>query len=292
MRYPKPALKIEEQIVLLEGRGLAVGDRGSASRWLRRVSYYRLSAYFLPFKNGETFRQGSSFEQILDLYKFDARLRLLVSQALGRVEIAIRTSVTYEMAHSTGPFGYADCENFIRSADHAKFMQQLSVEESRSRETFVKHFRQKYHTETHLPIWMATELCSFGSLSMLYKNLRPVLQKRIAAEYEVPGTVLASWLHTLAYVRNLCAHHSRLWNRELAIKPSLPHGWGYKNVAPDRIYSVLVILQHLLKTRARSCTWQNRLTKLIEEHPKVDLVAMKMPAEWEILAPWAESGRE
>src|SRR5687767_3304096 len=110
MHYNKPALSFEAQITQLEERGLIIEDHDRARRWLSRVSYYRLSAYFLPFKvqGQDRFQEGASLGQICDLYNFDRRLRLLLLDAIERIEVALRTALTYEIAHRYGPFGHTD----------------------------------------------------------------------------------------------------------------------------------------------------------------------------------------
>ena|SRR3990167_2807980 len=117
-----------------------------------------------------------------------------------------------------------DPKNFDRNFDHGSWLKRVEEELSRSKETFIGHYKRKYTGSIHFPIWMASEVFSFGLLSLLFSNgLKLEHQKRIAKEYGLPGEVFRSWLHTLVYVRNLCAHHARFWNRDLAIKPTFPH---------------------------------------------------------------------
>ncbi len=288
MRYTKPPLTFDEQVDLLIKRGLQIDDRERALRWLRRVSYYRLSAYFLPFKIRDTdaYRKGASFDSVLALYKFDAKLRLLILQAIERVEVAIRTAITYEMAHQLGPFGYSNPENFSPTFNHAKLLDTIREEVGRSKETFVSHFRIKYHEEPFLPVWMVTECIPFGSLSMVYGGLKRNLQKRIADHFRVPEGAFKSWLHTLNYVRNACAHHNRLWNRKLAISPSLPPTWRYLTPRPDRVYAVLQIIQSMITTIAPECRWKDRIMILVLSHPTLNTAAMGFPVNWKELPPW------
>ena len=173
MRYRKPALLYADQLALLASRGLICTDNARALEWLKRIGYYRLSAYFIPFRvpGMDTFQPGSTLDQIIDLYKFDCNLRLLVMQAMDRIEIAVRSVVTYHLAHDMGVFGYADRRNFLTGYDHIELMKTIAIEEKRSAELFVVHYRRKYTSEAHLPIWMATELVSFGALSKMFRNV-------------------------------------------------------------------------------------------------------------------------
>lgn len=289
MRYPKQALSFPDQLAQLQQRGLQVLDHDRALHWLQRVSYYRLSAYFLPFKDGESFRPGTEFNDIAGLYIFDRKLRLLLLDAIERIEVALRTAITYEISHAYGPFGHTEPTNFSPTFNHEKFMAELSTEERRAKETFATHFRRKYADESHLPVWMATELLSFGTVSMLYGALQPAIKRKIASEYGVPDRHFASWLHALSYIRNVCAHHKRLWNRQLAIKPQLPsRSLAWPHDVPDngRPYCILVLLQHMLKIVSPRCHWRTRLFELFDAHPDVDLSAMQVPTDWRRLAVW------
>lgn len=289
MRYSKPALSFDEQLDLLRRRGLTVRDPVRALRWLQSVNYYRLSAYFLPFKGGERFRPGTDFNDIAGLYIFDRKLRLLVLDAIERVEVAIRTSVTYAIGHAYGAFGHTAPANFAPGFNHARFMSELLDEERRAKETFALHFRRQYAEERHLPVWMATELLSFGTMSKLFQSLDPKLRQRIAAPYRVDAKFLASWLHALTYTRNVCAHHKRLWNRQLAIKPRFPSrslAWPHKVPDNGRLYAVLVLLRHMMSLNSPNSKWVERLHRLLAEHPTVPQVAMGFPKDWQQLTIW------
>lgn len=289
MNYSKQALGFADQLAQLQRRGLLVTDRDRALQWLRRVSYYRLSAYFLPSKDHENFRPGTEFNDIAGLYIFDRKLRLILLDALERVEVAIRTAITYEIGHAYGPFGHTEPANFSPMFNHSKFMGELAAEEVRAKETFVTHFRAKYTDDSHLPVWMATELLSFGTISLLYKALVPTIKSRIAAEFRVSDRHLASWLHTLSYIRNVCAHHKRLWNRELAIKPQLPSrslSWPHDIPDNGRLYCILVVLRHMLVVVSPRCRWRNRLFDLFGDHSGIQLSAMGIPSDWRTRAIW------
>lgn len=178
MLYTKPALTYGEQVALLKGRGLQVESEDQALHWLERIGYYRLSAYFIPFKvhGQDKFLPGVTFQMILDLYQFDARLRLIAMQAIDMIEVSVRAALTYRLAHDGGPFGYTNPATFaahmpstgagIPSSgfDHRDFLGKLEREARQSKEDFVAHYRSKYSEEVYLPIWMATELLTFGTI--------------------------------------------------------------------------------------------------------------------------------
>jgi len=288
MKYSKPHLPYEDQVDLLIRRGLDCPDRGWSLLCLKQIGYYRLSAYFIPFKDAASgnFRPGTNFEKIIDLYKFDVDLRRLVLEALDAIEISVRAVITYEIGKDLGVFGYADSANFAAAFNHADFMKILRREENRSTEVFIGHYRAKYTSETDLPVWMATELISFGALSKMYEHLRTSFRKKIAREFNQPQPVFVSWLHSLTAVRNVCAHHSRLWNRELAVKPELPVAWKANGIGNDRFYVIALIIQTVLAGIAPDSRWGERLKALFNAHPTVNLRAMRFPANWQTLSPW------
>lgn len=291
MHYTKLPLTYPDQVQLLINRGLAVPDQARAMRWLQRISYYRLSAYFLPFKIRGTnqFRPGTSFHDVIHIYKLDCRLRVLILQAIERIEVAFRTSLTYEMSHSLGVFAYSDPRHFSRHFNHLKMMQGIADDERRSKEDFVTHYRTNYPAERFLPIWMVTELVSLGSLSRMYSGLTRHTQRQISNVYGIPEGSMKSWMHTLNYIRNACAHHNRLWNRKLAIRPLFPPKWTYTVPSQDRIYAVLLVIQYLLGVIAPHCRWKDRMISLLLAEPALHLQWMGFPQNWIGLDPWSHS---
>jgi abortive infection bacteriophage resistance protein len=287
LRYPKRALTYEEQVGLLESRGLLIQDKSLAVRWLSRTNYYRFSAYLFPFRNpDDTYKPGTNFASICEYYNFDRKLRLIVMHAIEILEIWLRTALTYEMAHQVGAFGYTKRRTFARTFNHRKFMGQLRDEVERSKEEFVHHYRAKYTGEQYLPIWMATELLTFGTLSLLYSALPLEIRKKVANSIGFDHSIVGGWLHSFGYIRNICAHHSRLWNRTLAIRPRCPKKWSYGKLRNEKIYLSFVILQHIIRTVAPEIDWRSRIFELLDAHPTIDLSAMGFPADWRQRAPW------
>ena len=138
MRYNKPALTFDQQYDLLLDRGLIIPDRLRAQRWLRHISYYRFSAYFVPFKvANDQFATGTTFDQVAGSYIFDRKLRLILMDAIERLEVALRTGLTYGISHQYGPFGHVNPLNFDARFDHEEFMEELAQAEDQSHQVLV-----------------------------------------------------------------------------------------------------------------------------------------------------------
>lgn len=286
-KYTKPPLTHDRQLALLESRGLVVADRELAKEWLRRVNYYRLSAYLYSFRipGSDDYKPGTTLTHILDIYHFDRRLRLILMDAIECIEVWLRTAITYELAHRCGAFGYLRKASFNKGFDHRQFRKTLWAEQQKSKESFVEHYRTKYTAENHLPIWMATELLTFGTLSMLYSALPLDSKKSISAQLDLKDNVLANWLQSITYLRNLCAHHSRVWNRKLAISPKLLKGPEWK-VEPGRTYAALLVLERMLSKMDSHSGWSPKLTLFITSSPTIDTTQMGFPLDWKTREPF------
>jgi abortive infection bacteriophage resistance protein len=272
--FAKQALSYADQIALLEHRGMVVADHQAAEATLSRVNFYRLSAYWYPFRmpagtgsTPSTLAPGTTFESVLALYDFDRKLRLLVLDALERVEVAMRTAVTYHLGMTYGAFGHENQSNFHHGFDHATWLAHLHTETYRSSDAFVSHYQQKYLGFPSMPIWMMTEVISLGSLSRMFKGMSNTDKQTIAAPLNIQQKRLQDWLHVLTYVRNVCAHHSRLWNRTLAIRPSAMSEPEWNNpLLPrlDRIFCILLILRYMMRQTGNGTTWRDQCNALLQ----------------------------
>lgn len=178
---------------------------------------------------------------------------------------------------------------FHRGFDHPRFMNTLHEEARRSRELFVVHFRNKYNEFPDLPIWIVTEVMSFGALSMMFKGMERADQRIIASRYGVQPKIMSSWMHHLVYLRNLCAHHSRVWDRVWAIKPDLPAGKNWSSPARpgnDRLLSTLLLQSTLLRRclvmKTFTENWRTRVQDLIAKPPATCAAStlMGLTASW------------
>ncbi|MCW7474570.1 Abi family protein [Leptospira levettii] len=294
MIYQKKALTIDEQADQLIQRGLEC-SRFDLVSLLSQVSYYRLSGYWFPFRNypAETFKQNTSLKEIWNRYCFDRKLRLLVLDGIEKIEIALRTDITYKLSHLTGAFGYTNPTSFpqLDYQGFTKLQEEIKKEYSRSKERFVSHFQHKYG-EDHdsLPLWMATELISFGTLFTMYRGISPALAKGIAKKYNVPQPVFLSWIGSLNSIRNICAHHSRLWNRELGYKPMLPRSdlsWRHPiQIQSNKIFAILSIIQYMLNFISPKSQWKFRFLELLNQYPSIPIREMGFPEKWKEVPFW------
>jgi len=254
MKYCKKPLSFEDQADLLIRRGLLANKKILVER-LKSVNYYRLSAYWHPFRNPESesdktyFIKDTSLEMVWNRYVFDRKFRLAVMDAVERVEIAIRTKATYEHVIRFGPFGYLKKESLPSISDehYAFFLKKIHKELYRKDEDFIDHYLDKYEKETEFPLWMACEVLSFGGTLTFFQNLPLDMKRKIANEFNVDLSVLESWLITLNFIRNICAHHKRLWNRNIeSKKPKIPRKnmvWHDPVAIPSNcMFGVLTIL--------------------------------------------------
>lgn len=280
-KFQKPSLGIEEEISLLRNRGLLIPDPDKARHYLQYIGYYRLSGYMRPFQSlpDHTFKPGTDFDKILDLYIFDRKLRLHLLDALERIEISLRAVLNDALSVQLGTHWYLEKNAFRKSVDHPELLERLREEmgykSRRKRETFIAHYLDIYTDPTDPPGWMMIQTLSLGSVSRLYEELNTPYQKAIASKFDLDHIILISALHALSYLRNLCAHHSRVWNREFRIKPKIPRHKASTFTGPiDRLSAMIVIIDLLLACIAPESIWKDSLNKLLDEHPNVHKKSM------------------
>ncbi len=306
MRYDKPPLSFEQQADVLISRGMQ-GDRALIIERLTTVGYYRLSAYWHPFRKPHPsdarqvlneFKPGCTFDEVWCRYVFDRRLRLLCMDAIERIEVSLRALLATHHSQRYGAFAYVNDSRSVPNLDARKFddyRADIIKEQTRSKDTFVKHFKTKYgDSHSMLPLWMAAEVMAFGTLLTFHRGCDPGIRAAIAKHYGVHETVFTSWLLALNTVRNICAHHSRLWNRELGIKPKIPEriaDWHAPvRVTGDRVFGTLTICKWSLDRIAPQSGWSGRFRALIAASPTVPIQSMGFPTNWQECPIWKGGG--
>jgi abortive infection bacteriophage resistance protein len=289
-KYTKPWISIKDQVAKLISRGLLVPDPTSAEKFLWHLNYYRFSGYCLAFEDQRhVFSNGTTFEAVKTAYDFDVSLRDLLTEALEVIEVDSRSVVAHIFGDKYGAFGHLDKNNFKPSFDHSIWLTHIRDEADRSSELFVEHFRKNYSGFPDLPCWIASEVMSFGSVSKMYGGLKDQCATPIANRYNMQKSDFESTLHHLSYVRNVCAHHSRLWDRVWAIMPRVPHGKNWQHpLVPhrDRVFVTLLLIYRILKRCSTSgpfaIEWRRRVNDLMKNPPATGraLTQMGMPQEW------------
>lgn len=327
MAYQKPWKSHEEQLDQLIGRGMQVSDRELALDYLERIGYYRLSGYWFAFRGRsgplvlldesgkkpkkvkveslalDQFRPDATFQNAVDLYVFDKRLRLLALDALERIEVALRVDISHTLgqidtfAYLNPALFHTEFSSKLDSGSgvsrHHEWLGKHAQLISRSREEFVSHNKTKYGLP--LAIWVACEVWDFGTMSTLYNGMRESEQDAISSKYGISnGRTFASWLRSLNYLRNVCAHHSRLWNRNIVDQPKLPPSgevpWVSHFEANDharaRCFLLLCITRHLLRVVNPRSSWPTRLKAHLQSFPDLahlglNLIGMGVTENWE-----------
>lgn len=288
--YDKPWLSIDDQLEKLESRGLMIDDPKEAKQFLWHLNYYRFSGFCLAFEQSRySFKSGTTFSQVRAAYDFDVKLRDLLTEALEVIEVDTRSAIAHIFGEKSGAFGYADTKHFRPSMKHADWLSRVEDEAKRSSELFVEHFKAQYDGFPTLPFWIATEIMSFGAVSKMYSGLLDQYQTPVANRYNMQKKDFGSILHHLTYVRNVCAHHCRLWDRVWDIKPRIPAGqhWQPPLVPdPSRVFVTLLFIYRILK-RCRvdgrfAVEWRRRVNELMKSPPETGdaLVRMGMPNTW------------
>lgn len=286
MKYTKPFLSFEEQVTLLQSRGMA-GTAEEIQRCLHAVNYYRLTAYWHPFKDrNDQFFPNTHINTVWRRYRFDRELRLLMMDAIERVEISLRCIIAYKLAKTSGPFGYL--EEIYRDNLRGKkiFERKLTQALHNSPQDFARHFRDKYGDKHELPpIWIAVELLTFGSLAHLFKACSPKVRKNVGEHFDLSWRIVDSWMWTLKEVRNIAAHHERMWNRQFgnsALHPRGHRGKAWENIPRNQSFGIISILAYFMNRIAPQSAWFERIQTLFEGYPEIPVDSMAIPSTWQV----------
>ena len=320
MQYSKPHLSYDQQAELLLSRGLEA-DRHELIQRLRNVGYYRLSAYWHPFRERDaagnvlsTLVPGTSLSKVWLLYRFDRDLRLLLLDAIERIEVALRSRLAYLHTQGQSPFAYASASYFPHWRDYLQKWERAKIKRDKKGQLllrgieFLDHFFNKYgDTHDYPPLWMSIALAEMGFVAYFYDYSDKGCRAAIANEWKMKAATLSSWLHALNVVRNDCAHHARVWNRQYYLKPHLPSysedklwyftyssrisKWIAPTCVPSAVHFIspgssacfLFMCRRLLRFVAPTSCWHDRVEKMLFLYKSqgVDLCKMGLPVFWQ-----------
>jgi abortive infection bacteriophage resistance protein len=314
IRYSKPFLSVEDQLVLLDSRGMRIDDEVIAAHALDTIGYYNLSGYWYPMRRMagqphprerlDDFEEGVGFDDVLALYQFDKQLRLLVLEKIEQIEQSIKVAVAQILgtvsttAHAKSGFFRDD---FITrrpgqsESRHEKWLTQhiKTLEERRSQWNFIDHYLDHYDPPP--PIWIAIETWDFGETSRLVRGLKRPYSDNIAERFGVSkSSVFESWLAAIGSVRNICAHHERLWNRDMTRQPKQLNDPFFSSAALTnktwhRFYGIALVMAYMDAVIDGTKLWGLRFSEHVASLPEVPGVthrAMGAPTTWSEHPAW------
>lgn len=296
LHFQKATQPIPALITKLQQRGLVIGDMDAATAALTFIGYFRLRGYCLPYYQmtqerkpvpvePKMFVHGTTLEDVISLYEFDRKLRLIVLEQIQKVEIGLRTCLSEYMSNKYGCHWFMNLTAVSPDYDYEGFSSQIRE----SKEIFIEHYKNKYDDPVHPPSWMITETLSFGAWSRMYKNLHHFDQKQIASKFNIQNAdVMASWFHTLCHFRNLSAHHNRIWNRAFkAFPPAKLNALASHMQNPQTLYSRLVVLKYLSDQVSWSDGLKQQINDLMNSKPNsVSFEKMGFIPNWDIDPLW------
>ncbi len=292
MQYTKPPKNIQEQIELLQERGLIINDTDSAVHKLEHIGYFRFTGYCKYFQSEDnTFHANTSFDIVLDTYVFDRKLRLLTLDAIEKIEISFKSVINNYLSLKFGAFWYTDKSIFFLGNDtqikiYSDFIEKIEkLKKKKSVGIFVKTYFEKYASEEYLPSWMLMEELTFGELISIYKILNTELREEIANFYgDAYENDFIVWLNLVGNIRNISAHHWRLWNRKFIVRPRIKdkklghlfslEGDEKRNEVIPNYYNATLIIHYLLNIINKNFSWIDDLEWLFYEFPDVPKISM------------------
>lgn len=298
----KPAFTIANQIALLKSRGMLFLDEATALHFLENISYYRLKGYWWDMQVDytlHTLKHNTYFEDIIYRYNFDRHLRLILFDAIERIEIALRTKMIYYLSITYGSLWYLDSALFqsttitlngVIKTIHQYTLEELQKEFNRSQEIFIKDHRNRYPYQD-ADAWKILEVASMGTLSKLYKNLKHQLpEKAIIAKGMGLNlhSELSSWLEAITYIRNIIAHHSRLWSRNMVKKPieqlNNPIGQWFDNplsqVQTKKPFLIISCMVYLCNAVTPGHQIKTKILELFNTNPTIPIYKLGFLNNW------------
>ncbi len=277
--FAKPARTPEQLLAHLQQRGLTVVDSAAAKSALNHIGYYRLLIYMRPLQQANKyFLANVTFDGVVSLYNFDRELRLLCIDAIERIEVALRAAIVNELGVAHGPHFHLESRHFENTSEFNEFLRTCAS----ARYLAIEHYHSKYNHPSVPPIWAITEAISFGNLSRLFAGLHIANRKLVAKHFQLDELILVNWFKCLNVLRNMCAHHNRLWNAKLVVsKPKAAKKFAAELQQVDTFYSRAVIIAALLQAVETNSDWKQRLHALLQKFPRVPTAQMGFPSDWQ-----------
>lgn len=297
---------LDEQLSRLKQRGMAFHDQQLATDYLSRVSYFRLKHFWVDMLDATTgdFKHDATFEQVVERYEFDQSLRQILFKAIETLEVGLRTRMisTLSLATDSGLW-YLERRWFEQQDYHEALVLDLKYEFDRSTEAFARDYiRNHPHWDAenfegdHPDAWIILETATFGTLSKMYKNLKTQwpAKSAIANAFGLYSSKeLSSWLEAISVLRNVVAHHSRLWYRIFSKKPTHIKGhrdrWLLQPMTDyqrSHAFGLISCLLYLVRTLDANHPLKQQLLQLFDHHPALPLSMLGFTGDWRATPLW------
>ncbi|KEZ15213.1 Abortive infection system protein AbiD/AbiF-like protein [Lactiplantibacillus plantarum] len=285
-KYNRAATTINQQIDILFSRDLNIVNSPETAQKIENIGYFKFKGYCVPFYDSKDhFRPNTSFDDIYDSYMFDQKLHMLLLSLIMRVETQIKSKLGSYIALKYGPLAYID-DDFFKSTEYrTDFLSKIKDDENQANtrnELYAKHYQEVY--DDTFPIWVAFEMCSLGTLSKFFSDMKTVDQKEFSrTTFNNPNNNrVENWLHYLTLVRNCCAHNSRTFSRRYSTHPTFRSSdiRFCPNLRENTTFPILYILKELCSSSNYFSSCMFDLKHYSEAYPSANLVNWGFPDNW------------
>ncbi|MEO6731924.1 MAG: Abi family protein [Ferruginibacter sp.] len=302
MKYKSPPKGFETLTSLLAMKGLVIDDITSASRDISLIGFFRFKRYSVHYHvssgvNDYSYLPNTHLAEILDTYRFDCFLRALVFEAIGNIEVAFKSLLNNAMTLRFGSHWYLNKTVFTSrftedldesyQSNYEKFIYKITKECDETKEAFVRRYKLNYNEPSLPTSWIILEIMSFGTCSILYENIESTeARDEISSAFGSHQKAFATWLKSLGYLRNQCAHHHKIIGRTFMFPPQLPKKSSNRflndyTIQSDSLYAALCIIQYCLQTLNIPSFFKQTLLDLISENPDIDLNKLGFTSNWQ-----------
>lgn len=280
---------IDEQINILQSRGLSIDNLTNAKDFLYRNNYYRISGYSLTLRNHDVFSKTANFQNIVDIYNFDHELRHILLKYIEVIEVTVKSIYAYEFSKKYGPTEYLNSAYFTDPNKHSEIITKAEQQKKSKlhHEAYLKHFVEDLKED--IPLWGYIDLFTISDISFLYSISDPTLKLDIAKAIGIEkrgGDLLSHFMHSMTIIRNLCAHGSRLYNRLFEQKPSLNKTekklliiQADGTVDNAHLYGFILVMKRLLKPNEFS-RMKGEIIGLSQKYPFVNMQHYGFRNDW------------
>lgn len=276
--YTKPHADPKDWVRHLRAKGLVIARPNVAAKKIELIGYERLRIYFISRRNvaapGKPFRANTTYADIIQIYKCDARLRHIVFEACGAFELAFRNSMSEVLTSLHGSHPQAEAAAFASAGARADANRMLGEIFNNSRDPRARHYRAQYSRPPLPPLWTMKEFMTFGSSVRFYKALASPIRTTIAAEFGLPSyPMMTQWLECLVDLRNICAHHDRLWNRTFQKQPQRLRAASVPAAATplQKLKAILECLDYMLNQRGIPSHSTAEVEKVLRRYSQIQL---------------------